>query len=486
MPKIKQIIADEKNITFVLDSPIRQTSTIEIFTPSVNHTSVDLVSVDIFGTRFSVPRFADSKDRLTYHFVTEFEGPSYVTDITSKYTYNYPTAPTKKGLRAANIQHGVNLAALNDSFSLGSHHDSIDLDIPDLMSVFPYEHSDTYIYNDETYYINLDKLDVLDEETRILTWHDVTLTITLLVYADVKDKKLIPYVRHPDYDGMGKVAMFNVVTDEGMNYYEAICHFLAERYTRPDRKYGNITGIIIGNEASVQGAWCNAGDKTMQQFVGQYMTAMRAAWQVGVKFWSNWRVYASFDNHWNEAFVPQLDKKFYKGREMLEYMIEVSHTDGDFGWHIAHHPYTSNLINAAFWNDEDATFDYKTSPVVSFKNLVLLVHFVKIPQNMYKGKPRVIILSEQGFNGVNRTMEFTQALAYAKSYKVVMAYPEVESVIYHSQFDHPTEEHGLQLGIWRTETVGDVEQDARPIYNIMKYIDQPVKGQPDKKLYELY
>lgn len=484
---LKHISADNDKIYFHLSGALKADTSVRIYTPSVTHTPLKEVPVSIFGNRFSIPRYDGELDFLTYYFETAFEGPHYVSEVQAQYSYPYPPVVTKKGLRTADIKSGVRLDSYLDAINIGSHHDSIDLHIPSLVSAIPSEVSTPYVYNGVTYYINNDVLQTLDTCIKYETSYDVILTITLLVYAqEIDNDRMIKVARHPDYDGMGKVAMFNIVTDEGMNYYSAVCNFLAERYTREDKMYGRITGLIIGNEASVPGAWCNAGDKTMEEFSDQYLTSLRLAWQVGSKYWSNWRVYASFDNHWNEAFIPQLVLKFYKGREMLEYMIDKSIADGNFGWHIAYHPYTSNLINAAFWNDADATFDYLNSPVISFKNLVLLQHFVKIPKNMYNNKPRVIILAEQGFNGANRAMEYTQALAYGKAYKIAMSIPEIESFIYHSQFDHPSEEHGLQLGIWRTETTGVQERDARPIYNLMKYIDQPAAENPDKQLWELF
>ena len=486
---LKQIFATDDFIKFTLSGATKTTTNLKIYSPSVEHTFIKELSIQVFGNSFSIPRVDKETniDYLTYYFETDFNGPHYVSDIKAEYNYPYPIITTKKGLRTADIKSGVRMDSLEDVVAVGSHHDSIDLHISSLVSAFPASNTTEYIYAGKTYYINNDTLQTLDTHIKYETDHDVLLTITLLVYAqEIDDDRMVMIARHPDYDGMGKVSMFNIVTEEGVDYYSAVCNFLAERYTREDSLYGRITGFIIGNEASVQGAWCNAGDKTVQEFSDQYLTSMRIAWQIGSAYWSNWRVYASFDNHWNEAFVPQLYLKFYKGREMLEYMIDKTLADGDFGWHIAYHPYTSNLINPAFWNDPDATFDYLNSPVISFKNLVLLQHFVKIPKNMYKGKPRVIILAEQGFNGANRPMEYTQAMAYGKAYKVAMNMPEVESFIYHSQFDHAAEEHGLQLGVWRTETSGSVERDARPIYTLLKYIDQPAAEKPEKQLWELF
>ena len=399
--------------------------------------------------QFTIDRYEFGRDGiyLRYEIPEANDGVHYLNKVTdSAYSYEYPNPGTKKGLRMQDIDDGL---------ALGAKHDTIDVPVQDVLRTYPEGNTEPYEYGGREWHVNMVFIRELDEKLKRFHEAGVVVTLTLVLCMPV-DERLWKMTAHPKY-ASGRMSAFNVITDEGVQYYECLFHFLAERYTREDAKYGRIYGIIVGNEVTVQSVWYDAGRTPCAEFCKEYLTALRLAWTAGVIYFKDWRSYASLDDHWGgslQDFFMFDTNGFYRGKEVLEYLSEYSRKEGNFYWGIAYHPYSQNLMQADFWNDPGSTDDYETSPVVSFKNLNILRKFVEKPSNTYEGNFRKIILSEQGFHSYknNYLGELIQAFAYGKAYKIAMEIPEIESFIYHSHFDNSGEEFGLKLGLY-TDTL---------------------------------
>src|ERR1051325_12225812 len=113
---------------------------------------------------------------------------------------------------------------------------------------------------------------------------------------------------------------------------------------------------------------------------------------------SSWaRVYLSLEHHWNVRYAAGDERQSFPGRAFLDYFAKRAKGGGDFAWHVAFHPYPENLFEPRFWNDKSATFEENT-PRITFKNLEMLTKFLAKPELLDDGKPRRVILSEQGFH----------------------------------------------------------------------------------------
>ena len=53
--------------------------------------------------------------------------------------------------------------------------------------------------------------------------------------------------------------------------------FIADRRSRPDRRFGRVAGYIVGNEVNSHWMWCNRGHVTMEEFADDYLQAVRLA-----------------------------------------------------------------------------------------------------------------------------------------------------------------------------------------------------------------
>ena len=72
----------------------------------------------------------------------------------------------------------------------------------------------------------------------------------------------------------GIYVMPNFTTRAGVNAYAAVMNFLAERYSRPDGKFGRIHHWILHNEINSGFYWTNAGDKTLVTYLDLYQKSL--------------------------------------------------------------------------------------------------------------------------------------------------------------------------------------------------------------------
>jgi hypothetical protein len=95
---------------------------------------------------------------------------------------------------------------------------------------------------------------------------------------------------------------------------------------------------------------------------------------------------------------------------------------------------------------------------------------------LYRGEPRHIILSEQGFHTVNKPEgELWQAAAYAYAYYKSAHLSGVDAFILHRHVDHGAE-GGLNLGLWtrNLQSRSAAEPLAKKkIYEVFKAADTP-------------
>lgn len=79
----------------------------------------------------------------------------------------------------------------------------------------------------------------------------------------------------------------------------------------------------------------------------------------------------------------------------------------------------------------------------------MLTRHLEQPALQCDGKPRRIILSEQGFHTLlTPDGETLQAAAYAYAWEKCRRLPLIDAFIYHRHVDH-AHEGGLRLGLWR-------------------------------------
>jgi hypothetical protein len=141
-------------------------------------------------------------------------------------------------------------------------------------------------------------------------------------------------------------------------------------------------------------------------------------------------------------------------------------------WHVAYHPYPENLFEPRFWRDQTALPDSQT-PRITFKNLEVLTGYLRRPELLHDGRPRRVILSEQGFHTPDGPEgEALQAAAFCYAYQKVARLDGIDAFILHRHVDHP-HEGGLRLGLRRfTPTAPDAPRQ-KLIYDCFRHADGP-------------
>lgn len=413
-----------------------------------------------------IPRFDAGRDRLFSRFTVWSEdgrrsadGVKYVTDFAPEahaWRYPYMQTPSKKGTHA----HG------EDAKTLGVCHATMNVNLCELFAAIPGEDTLPYEFNGRTFSIRKAVADNYDKLV-MANYHDrINLSLILLtsprLFGGDNNPLLNSMAIHPNYDKEGFISAFNMHTEDGVAYYGAFLDYLASRYMREDAQYGRITGFILSNEVDAQWIWGNAGEMPVEDYVKEYTGALRLAWQTAQKYYSEGRAYISLTHLFNISFDPAKPLRFYKGREVLEHLNSNALRDGNFGWNVAYHPYPEDLRYPDFWNDRTTSFDFST-PRITFKNIEVLPAFMAQEHLLYRGEPRRIIFSEQGFNSYDAASEELGFAGYCLAFKKIEKQPTIEAFIFHSYADNK-HEFGLNLGLRRSSDDPDVLGEAKPAW----------------------
>ena len=377
-------------------------------------------------------------------------------------TESYPVFKSKKTLQPCG----------EDSSVLGVEQAVYNVNLPALMSLYRTPETIGFSCEGEEYYFHVSQVSRLDDVMRAQKKKNITVTLILLnspyLFDSMKEKALLDICIHPDFsweDPDVFISAFPYFT-EGRRYYQAFVEFLAKRYAGTDSNLSCVRGLIVSNEINSQYIWGNAGNKTPEEYVQEYEKILRLTAKASRKYYQNMRVYVSLDHLFNISLDPSLPLRYYQGRKVLELINEYAKREGNFDWSVAYHCYPENLYYPDFYNDRCAEF-YFSTPRITFKNIEMLPAFLRQDRFLYQGRPRHIVLSEQGFHAEDNCFSEDQgAAAYALAYKKIEALTDIDMFMYHSYIDNE-KEFGLHLGIRR---IGDEGKPGKPrkIYYCMK------------------
>ena len=303
-----------------------------------------------------------------------------------------------------------------------------------------------------------------------LSDRDVIVSLILLNYlpADPVKRRLLV---HPGYSEQcpNRLAAFNTESEEGRKWLGASVEFLAARWGGKSDKAGRVRNWIVGNEVNSHWFWSNCGRVTMEEFTEDYLAAVRLVHESVRKHSPEGQVFVSLEHHWNIRYAGGDERQAFPARAFLELFAARAREGGDFGWQIAFHPYPENLFEPRTWLDKTATDDWRTTPRITFRNLEVLLDFLRQPELQYRGETRRVILSEQGFHTPDGPQgEQLQAAAYCYAWHKVQSLDGIDAFILHRHVDH-AQEGGLRLGLWtrREGSVADPER-RKLIYEVFR------------------
>jgi hypothetical protein len=381
----------------------------------------------------------------------------------SRYEEPYPEAASKKGLQ---------VEIVDDALELGIKHAALNFD---LAQAIRGRFGPEWSFQGLKYRFNEPYLRTIDQKIKTLSDRGVVVNLIVLAYKST-DQDVNRILLHPKciQTPPNRLGNFNTLTFEGSGWFQATMQFCAERWSRPDRKYGRVSGYIIGNEVNSHWWWANMGHVTMQEFANDYLRTVRLA-HSAIRSQASWlRVYVSLEHHWNIRYghtegIADDERKSFPAREFIDYFAEHARIGGDFDWGIAFHPYPENLFEPRFWNDKSATNDVLTTPRITFKNIELLPNYLLHRELLFDSQPRHIILSEQGFHTpIGSGGETIQAAAYAYAYKKIEGIDGIDAFILHRHVDSP-HEGGLLLGLRRSAP----ERAKKRSWEVFRAADTP-------------
>lgn len=409
----------------------------------------------------ALPRYEGAHDRLFSFFTLwqdkeMLDGPRYVTDFSEDAhvaVEPYMVTPSKKGTHA----HGA------DARELGICHATLNINLLQVFRYLPDDDTMPYEFDGNTYHVSRTAVQGFDDIMQ--AYHEDGTNVSVIVlnaprlFNGPDDPIFNQLVLHPGYDPEGFISAFNMQDEDGLRYYMAFLDFLASRYMRADRKYGHMTGFIVGNEVTLPWDWGNMGHGvSVEQYMTEYTAALRIAWQTAQKYLSCGRAYISMADNFN-GFSGDTT---YNGSEVLSLVNQFSLDEGNFGWNVAYHPYCESFQHPDFWNDRNAEFEFNTR-LITFKNIEVLPAYLAQKQFLYKGQPRRIIFSEQGFHSMDDYSEELGFAAYCLAYLKIEKQETIESFIYHAYADNKYE-FGLNLGIRRAWTDDGQLGEAKPVW----------------------
>jgi hypothetical protein len=339
-----------------------------------------------------------------------------------------------------------------------------------LVSLTPEPGTVPFQWQGRTYHARESALAAHDRTFLEAQKHGAMVSAILLVANPAKGgNDVIQRLGHPDAHPDGIFAMPDVTSPEGIALYGAILNLMAERWSRPDGKYGRVHHWIMHNEVDAGWVWTNAGTKPDIVFMDLYHRSMRLMDLIARQYDRGSRAFITLTHHWAHGGDP----KWYGSKRMIDLLVRYGQAEGDFPWALAYHPYPQNLFNPRAWEDEQATFRFD-SPKITPKNLEVLDAYMKQPALRFRGKVRPVHLSENGFNSKDYSAKelADQAAGMALAWKKMAKLSSIESWQYHNWIDN-RHEGGLKIGLRKFPDEPGDPLGKKPIWHLYQALGTP-------------
>lgn len=246
----------------------------------------------------------------------------YADDVKAKYDLPREVPASKKGIggfganRFASDLDSLDITSVTVNMWLG------------FMSLTPSDDAIPFDYNGRTYYADRKAIEGFDKTLQYTAARDVIVNAIVLIAPErsFADKAAGRLFEHPDFDPAGIYTMPNMTTLESLNLYAAAIDFLAERYSRPDKKYGRVHHWIAHNEVDAGWVWTNAGIKTPLRFMDIYIKSMRLLYYTARKYSPHPEVFITLTHYWQSRH----NEYCYPSAQLLELLVDYTQAEGDF------------------------------------------------------------------------------------------------------------------------------------------------------------
>ena len=470
------VAADQEAVALTLKSSYQGAVRVYALAPDEQLEGQQAVYEGPLINTIRLPRSGKGPDLLFRRFVVQDDngqviaGPAWVSDASAMPRMDHPM-PWPKQIKGVS-----NPEDLDDLVALGVRHVHVNiilstLLLPDRAPDPP----DAFIreVNGQRIRINPATIKGWDAKLKRMTDDGINVVAVLLNRVPNNATNDDPLV-HPDTDidaAPHKLGAFSLDSEKAVASYVGAIGFLAQRYSRADRRFGWIGGYIVGNEVDSHWVWHNMGPSDLEKVASHYIHELRLAWLAVREQSAAPRIFISLTHSW--ARPNAMDPlRSLSGKDLLIRLTELSRAQGDFDWEVAYHPYPQNLFQPKFWEDRLAMFGYD-SPMITFKNIELLPAFLDRTDMQYRGKPRRVILSEQGLHTPKGPDgEKVQAAALALAMHRIKRTPGIDAFILHRHIDS-RQEGGLLLGLRHPQGPGGRLGGKKRSWHVFKDFETP-------------
>jgi len=162
--------------------------------------------------------------------------------VASRYVEEYPVAASKKGLQ---------VELTEDALALGVKHAALNFNLSQLIDPRGGAGAPGWDFAGRRYAFRPGYLEAMDRRIKALSDGGAVVTLIVLTYQS-GDPEVNRLLIHPRCvtNAPNRLGNFNTVTEEGRDWLAATLEFCAERWSRPDRKHGRVSGYVMGNEVN--------------------------------------------------------------------------------------------------------------------------------------------------------------------------------------------------------------------------------------------
>lgn len=454
--------------------PYQKVSEINSLTP------IATAIVNSQSVTYDVSLYSEGRSRLYSKFIiaekltggtySVITGAHYIDnpEILAERTYEMPAPSTKKGLE---------VQLMSDAQQLAIGHTVVHVAINEFLLAEKTVHSESFVYNNTTYYVDSNMLEMLDNKIRVFSESGIRVYMDLVLTApsEAMNSKLKSLYYDSSYTEAEFYAI-NVWNKNAVRYLEGFVGFLAERYTREDKAYGFCGNYILGYEINSNRYYNYAGPMKLDTYLNYYTIALRIVDTAVRSVYSNGKVYVSVANNFNSitASLTESGDSYYDypAKDLLDKLNSQLRYAGNIPWNLAINPYPSDITKMEYWEDANATQSFSTK-FITMNNIGVITDYMCQDEFLYQGETRSIIISEFGIHAASNVenAETIQAAAYALAYFTADSNPYIDAFIYHRHVDN-SNEMGLHFGLW-SNVEGSVASPLakREIYNVLKKID---------------
>ena len=460
----------ELNITFTVSSNTNGQFYLFRVTPDnegINGLTPISTSVAIDGkVSFNVPYDKTDHSLALYGYVlatgtankgyTPLTKAHYIDNLSSISSNSY-SYPRHLGIKGLEVQY------ITDAQLLGVSHTVVHAKYNDLLSTEE-DGATAFVYGERTYYLDTEALTLLDYRIKSLSDAGIHIYMNLILTFDANAPKELYY---PNAEGDNSTIFApNMENFDSASTFAAIIHYLCERYTSPDRKYGFCGSFILGYEVNEQTDSHNNGLNDLSSHVESYATYLRIADIAVRSSYSEARIYTSISNRWS---ATQNDSAGLFGAR--DFLTSLSSIVGDINYGVAINPYPVSLTESKYWLEE-APVTSQDTEYVTMKNISVLAEFLNGTDMLVNGNARSIVISEFGISGVyGQESENLQAAAYALSYYTAKSIAQIEAFIWHRHVDH-NRELNLSYGLYSSSDLILDGSVKKAIYNVFSSVDR--------------